>query len=96
MEKNMNDFSNSMKKLVKELDKGNNFIDYFCVMGLSNSVLFDDFLYENDLPTLNASNKIQPEILSKFPPFEKTTLSISEEMVKVIYNIKLALFSKRL
>lgn len=80
MKKTHDDYINNLKK---ELDKGNNFVDYFAVIGIKEDVIFSDFLYENDINTLNDSGKISPELLSKFPPFEKSTISIDENMIKV-------------
>lgn len=85
MKKNIEEFHNSLKK---ELDKGNNFIDYFVSIGINPNLIFDDFLYENNLSTLNSSNKYTPEILSKFPPFDKTTINIDENMINVLYYNK--------
>jgi hypothetical protein len=69
--------------LKKELDKGNNFVDYFVIIGLSKDLIFSDWLYETELETLNTSEKLKPEILSKFPPFDKTTINIDENMIRV-------------
>lgn len=69
--------------LKKELDKGNNFVDYFVTIGLNKDLILEEFLYENDLNTLNCSEKINPEILTKFPPFDKTTINIDENMIRV-------------
>ncbi len=60
--------------LKKELDKGNNFVDFFVTIGVNRDLTFSDFLYENDLETLNKSERINPEILTKFPPFDKKTI----------------------
>jgi hypothetical protein len=67
----------------KELDKGNNFIDYFVTIGLKEETLFDDYLYENDISILNQSVQINPEIISKFPPIEKTLIGVDECIIKV-------------
>jgi hypothetical protein len=72
-----------VKLLKNDLDRGNNFIDYFTVIGLPTDLIFSDFLYENDLFKLNESGKLKPEILSKFPPFDKSTISIDENIIKV-------------
>jgi hypothetical protein len=69
--------------LKKELDKGNNFVDYFTIIGIKRELIFEDFLYENDINTLNSSERINPEILTKFPPFDKTTINIDENMIRV-------------
>ena len=69
--------------LKKELDKGNNFVDYFVIFGIKQDLIFDDFLYENDLRTLNTSPQINPEILTKFPPLDKTTINVDENIIRV-------------
>ena len=79
--KNIDDYINSTLK--KELDKGNNFVDYFLVIGINQELIFDDFLYQNDITTINKSERIIPEILSKFPPFAKTTINVDENMINV-------------
>ena len=76
-----------VKILKNDLDRGNNFIDYFTVIGLPTDLIFSDFLYENDLYNLNESSKMKPEILSKFPPFDKSTISIDENIIKVRFNL---------
>lgn len=83
MKKTNEDYLNNLKK---ELDKGNNFVDYFAVIGLKEDVIFNDVLYENDIETLNQSEDIKPELLSKFPPFDKSIISIDENMINVYLN----------
>ena len=73
----------SQNILRKEIDKGINFVDYFVIIGVKQDLILDDFLYQNTLETINNSEKINPEILSKFPPFEKTTINIDENMIRV-------------
>jgi hypothetical protein len=72
--------------LKKELDKGNNFVDYFVIIGIKQDLIFENFLYENDIDVLNSSPLINPEILSKFPPLDKTTINIDENMIRVKIN----------
>jgi hypothetical protein len=85
------------EKILKgELDRGNNFVDYFTVIGLPSDLIFSDFLYENDLYKIHESGKLKPEILSKFPPFDKSTISIDENIIKVRYQLVIvALLPKR-
>lgn len=71
-----------LKTLKNELDRGNNLVDYFTVIGLPTELIFSDFLYENDLFKINESG-LKPKILSKFPPFDKSTISIDENIIKV-------------
>ena len=77
----------------KELDKGNNFVDYFVTIGLKEEIIFDDYLYETDIAILNQSIQISPDIISKFPPIEKTIIGVDESIIKVKL-IYLALLSK--
>lgn len=74
-----------MKTLKNELDRGNNFIDYFTVIGINNNLIFSDFLYENDINFLNSSDLLKPEIISKFPPFDKSTIIIDDNLIKVLF-----------
>jgi hypothetical protein len=67
----------------KELDKGINFVDYFVTIGLKEDSIFDDFLYDNDILILNNSDFVIPDILSKFPPIEKTVIGVDENIIRV-------------
>jgi hypothetical protein len=80
MQRTQDDYLTNFKK---ELDKGNNFVDYFVTIGLKEEIIFDDFLYENDIDILNESPQITPEIISKFPPIEKTLIGVDENIIKV-------------
>ena len=68
-----------LTSLKQDLDRGNNFVDYFIVIGLNEDTMFDSYLYSNDLETLNS--KIKPEIVSKFPPFDKKILAIDDNII---------------
>ncbi len=76
--------------LTNDLDKGNNFIDYCITIGLKEETIFSDFLYKNDLDTLNESPLTKPDITPKFPPIDKTIIGIDESLIKV-YSINSAL-----
>jgi len=84
MRKTKEDYLNIIKK---ELDFGNNFVDYFISIGLKEEILFSDFLYNNDIQTLNESELIKPDILSKFPPIEKSLVTADENIIRVIQLI---------
>jgi len=66
-----------------QLDRGTNFVEYFVSIGISNKLMYDPFLYENDLKTLNSSDKISPVIISKFPEFDKSSIKIDSSLIKV-------------
>ena len=71
------------KKLKEELNKGNNFIDYFLVMGLEPEIYKNNWLFEEDFEEIQQKhqNDIKPKILSAFPHFEKITTSFSESIL---------------
>ena len=77
-------YDDYLKEFKKDLDKGNNFVDYFIVIGIDKELIFSDYLYENDINKLNNSSRINPKILSKFPPIEKTMIGLDETIIKVI------------
>lgn len=73
--------SECLKNLIKEIDKGNNFIDFFLTIGLSTKLLFDDWLYENSIETIKESKLFEPELINKFPPVDKSTINIDENII---------------
>ena len=85
MRKSSKDYIHQLKN---DLDNTNNFIDYFLVVGISSDVLVSDFLYETDLKDLNNSPIIKPDIISKFPPFDKSSVSVDENIIKVSFTYK--------
>ena len=70
-------------KLKDELDKANNFIDYFLVIGVEPEIYKNEWLYEHDIDELNKNYKeqLEPKIISSFPPFEKHTISFDESIL---------------
>ena len=71
------------EKIQQELDKGNNFIDYFLVIGLEPEIYKKNWLYTEEFDTMikNHKDEIKPKIISSFPPFEKTTISFDESIL---------------
>ena len=76
-----------INQLKNDLDNTNNFIDYFLVIGINHNNFFNDFMYENDCSVINNSGKIKPEIISMFPPVEKSTISIDDNIIKVSFSL---------
>ena len=70
-------------KIMQELDKGNNFIDYFLVIGLEPDIYKKKWLFTEELETINTKYKdeIKPKIISSFPPFEKSTISFDDSIL---------------
>ena len=92
--------------LKEELDKANNLVDYFLILGLDPNIFLNDWLYENDLDKLNElyKDKLQPKIISSFPCFEKHTIAFDDsilshcfpngfELVSSVYRPQPKLFS---
>ena len=69
--------------LKEELDKANNLVDYFLVLGLDPSIAMNKWLYENDLENLRKlyGEKLKPKILSSFPCFEKHTIAFDDSIL---------------
>lgn len=69
----------SRKKM--DLENGNYFVDYFYCLGLDHDLIFSDFLYTNDIKTLNESIKIRPVVITKFPNVNKSIIKFDEESI---------------
>ena len=69
--------------LVEELNKANNLLDYFLVIGVPPDIFTKDWLYESDLEELNTTYKkeLEPKIISYFPPITKETISFDESII---------------
>jgi len=69
--------------LKEELDKANNLVDYFLILGLEPNIFLNDWLFENDLDKINElyKDKLQPKILSSFPCFEKHTIAFDDSIL---------------
>ena len=66
------------------LDRGKNLIDYFIVIGSNPGIFLNSWLYESDISTLNNNynEEIYPQIISKFPPYEKKIIGIDESLIQ--------------
>ena len=69
----------NLNALQKDLEHGNNLVDYFLVIGIGKEYIFRDFLYNNDITKLNEI--IKPSILSTFPNFDKENISIDNSII---------------
>lgn len=74
-----NEYLNS---LVRDIDKGNNLIDYFLTLGLSEDIIYSDWLYETNIELLTNSELFSPSILNKFPPVDKSSINIDENIIQ--------------
>jgi hypothetical protein len=62
-------------------NQGKFFVEYFYLIGMDPDLIFQDFLYSNDLKKINENIRIKPKIISKVPDFDKTVLNIEEEII---------------
>ena len=71
------------KDIKEKLDKGNNFIDYFLIIGLEPNIYKKEWLFTEDLKTINEQYKeeIKPKIISSFPYFEKSTIAFDNSIL---------------
>ena len=62
----------------------NNFIDYFIEIGVKPDIFANDNITANsNLQDINS--KISPEIISKFPHFEKKTMGIDSSLINFVF-----------
>ena len=71
------------KHLKEEMDKANNLIDYFLIVGVDPEIYKNDWLYNCGYEELKKKykNKLEPKIISSFPPYEKTTIAFDESII---------------
>ena len=71
------------QKLVGELNKANNLVDYFLVIGVPPEILVQNWLYQSTIDELNSKYKkeLEPKIISSFPPITKETISFDESII---------------
>jgi hypothetical protein len=66
------------------LENNSFFVDYFYTIGLRHDIIFENFLYNEDLTHLNRNKRIKPEIITKFPDINKKHIHLSEDtLIKV-------------
>ena len=73
----------NFERLKEELDKANNFIDYFLVVGLPPKIFMQKWLYNSDVDYLNEKFKdnFQPKVISSFPNYEKHTIAFDDSVI---------------
>lgn len=81
-------FSEEIFSKVQKLDliNSNNLIDYFLVIGLNSEAIFNDFLYHDDIYSVNSSDLLKPEFVSVYPPIEKLDFILDNTIIQVIQN----------
>ena len=71
------------KDIKEKLNNGNNFIDYFLVLGLEPIIYRKTWLFDETLEEINKKYKedLKPKIISSFPNFEKSTTGFDESIL---------------
>ena len=71
------------KDTKEKLDKGENFIDYFLIIGLEPTIYRNDWLFSETLKTIETKYKdeLKPKIISSFPNYEKSTISYDDSII---------------
>ena len=71
------------QNLVEELNKANNLLDYFLVIGVPPDIFLQNWLYQSSLEELNSKYKkeLEPKVISYFPPITKKTISFDESVI---------------
>ena len=71
------------KEIKEKLDKGNNFFDYFLIIGLEPNIYKKKWLFSEDYQNINEKYKeeIKPKIISSFPYFEKSTIAFDDSIL---------------
>ena len=88
-EKNISEFK-------QRLNKAQNFIEYFAIIGLNPKYASENFLYSIDIEKTNLSNLLKPELLTKYPPINKSYIDIDENICELCFpkGLKISKFKK--
>ena len=71
------------QKIIDELNKANNLLDYFLIIGVPPEIFTQLWLYQTDVEDLNTKYKkeLEPKIISYFPPITKKTISFDDSII---------------
>ena len=74
----------SIKDFQEKLNLGFNFVDYFLTIGVKPEIFLNQWLYDSSIEELNSiyKEKLMPEIINKFPSFEKKIIGIDETIIQ--------------
>ena len=74
----------SIKDFQDKLNLGYNFVDYFLTIGVKPEVFLNQWLYDSSIEELNSvyKDQLMPEIINKFPSFEKKIIGIDENIIQ--------------
>ena len=81
-------FKNSLmiteEEKIRYFNSGNNYIEYFIEIGIKPSFFFQEELFKlNSIESIN--KKLVPEIISKFPNFNKKSVIIDNVIIKTVF-----------
>lgn len=85
------------KDLQNELNVAQTFAEYFLILGIDPRISMRNYLYNTEPNEILKfySNKIKPEILSKYPPMKKDYINVDNSILDICFpnNFKLEEFS---
>jgi hypothetical protein len=64
-----------------DLEHGNFFIEQFYTIGIDSEIIFDEFLYNSTLESLNENSRLKSTVISKYPHVEKKNLKLDESVL---------------
>ena len=73
--------------LKQELSTIKKFIEYFFIIGLDPKISIDSFLYNSSIDDLNNyySKFLKPEIITKYPPINKSYINIDDNLSELCF-----------
>ena len=79
-----NKYVNELKNF---LNSCQTFAEYFVLIGIDPKISMRDYLYNSSPSELKKyySNEIKPEILSKYPPMEKSYINITSSLIDICF-----------
>ena len=87
---NNNNISKNSSLIITEEEKksffkeGNSYIEYFMEIGINPSILFKEEIFQ--INSINSLNEIiTPEIISKFPNYDKNYIVITNKVMQMIF-----------
>ena len=89
-------FYQQQAEIQQELSAANKFIEYFFIIGLDPKLSIEDYLYNSSFDDLQIfySKDLKPQIITKFPPINKSYINIDDNLCELCFpnGLKLVKF----
>jgi hypothetical protein len=72
----------NIEELKQQLTTAKKFVEYFVIIGLDPKISIENYLYNSSLEDLEGyySKELKPEIITKFPPINKSYININDNL----------------